>query len=476
MPTKLDETESTVRSNNRWAPSLVFFRNCLIGLILISPLLLRAWFLSKIPDIPEPFNVDEFCKVDITPGQNAFDHYREAYRLKEAIDVVRKTDNNEALWANYDEVTAKGWSSASDSLKKWLEDYREVLAEWKRGTECSDALYLSRREMDFASQIPVSHSLREIAKVAQCNAARLEAEGNLKEAGETWIAILRSSRHAGRSGVAVEQLTGRAMHHWATEGLNRWAAHPDVTRDHLISVQRQVREADELSLPLSSLFKAEYLAASNTLKRHDWIQLQMDQFCGNRSEYEDFAKRVLYWTVGEPVATQRLMKHILANQLNEIDEPLPERRPYVGVGVVMLFDPDPTVPRKPRHLNPAEIERALQRSMVSKTWIENLKFVVDMIDRERAQQVTIELALMLQAYRRDHGEFPDDPSAIVPTYAEAWPVDPCDKRGKSIRYRRDISQSAVVWSVGPDGNDDGGEVADTKSGKSVDVGFFLKAP
>jgi hypothetical protein len=40
---------------------------------------------------------------------------------------------------------------------------------------------------------------------------------------------------------------------------------------------------------------------------------------------------------------------------------------------------------------------------------------------------------------------------------------------------RVASKSAVVWSVGPDGQDDDGDVTDTKSGKSVDVGFVLKS-
>ena len=451
--------------------SFVFWRNLLIGLVVVSPLLIRGWLLSKIPDIPEPFDVDAFCRVEIAPGQNAFDHYREAYRLKEAVDLVRKTDNNQALWDNYDEVAAKGWSVAEDPLKKWLEDYRATLIEWRRGTECSDALYIPLREMDFTTAIPVSHALREIARVAQCDATRLEGERNFEKSGQLWVASLRCSRHVGRSGFAVERLTGRVLHHWATQGLNRWGASSFVTKEMLSSVYQQVRDAGHMSQPVSSMLKADYIAYAQSLNRSDWVQFD-DKFVSD-PDYLVVAKRLGYWIAGEPLAMQRLLRQILANQLNEIDKPLPDRQPFAGDGRVMLFQPDPRLPLKPHHLSPTEIDRALQRSIMPKIWTPQIKFAVDVIARERAQQVTIELALLLQIYRRDHGEFPERLSDVIRGDVDEVPVDPCDKNGKPIRYRRDNPHSAIVWSVGPDGNDDGGEVADTKSGNSIDVGFVL---
>lgn len=473
MTTQNEFPQESVRGSLvRWLLSFVFWRNLFIGLVVASPLLIRYWMVSLIPDIPEPFDADEFCRVVIAPGENAFDHYREAFRLKQAVDAARNGENNEALWANYDEVMAKGWSHADDQLKKWLEDYRATMIEWRMGTDCPNALYIPMSEIDFWTELPVTPALREMARIAQCDAVRKEHEVDFHKAGQLWVSILRSSRHASKSGLAVDRLTGRAIHHWATQGINNWGASSRVTKEMLSSCYAQVRSADLMSQPVSSMLKAEYVAARNTLRRPDWIQFDAT---GNHddADFVVYAKHVLYWTIGEPLNLKRLQKQILANQLPQIDKPLPERLPVTGTGRVLLFQSDPEEPPKPRHLSPPEIDRALQRSKLSRLWISNIKFAVDVIARERGQQATMELTLLLQMYRRDHDEFPEELSSLFPEYVDALPVDPCDPTGELIRYRRDGPRSAVIWSVGPNGVDDGGEVSDTRSGNSIDVGFVV---
>ena len=272
----------------------------------------------------------------------------------------------------------------------------------------------------------------------------------------------------------MDRLSGKAIHQWAAHGLCRWTALSAVTKDQLLAMDGQVREADQMTLPLSSLFKAEYLARTNSLKGQDWYLMDDLRTClTQQTEAIEYGKSLLIWFVGEPLAVKRLSKQILANQLNEVDKPLTERRPFAGSGAVLLFQPDPAVPQRPHQMTPTEIDRAIERSFVSKLWLPNLKAFEALLTRERALQVSLEMAILLQAYRREYGEFPEDPSALVPAFVDAWPIDPCDKLGQPLRYRRDQSASAVVWSVGPDGNDDGGDVEDTKSGGSVDVGLQL---
>ena len=228
-----------------------------------------------------------------------------------------------------------------------------------------------------------------------------------------------------------------------------------------------------MSIPMSSLFKAEYLAASHTLKRRDWLQIHRASVI--EQEYLEHAYRIMYWVMAEPLVTERLLKHILANQLNEVDKPLAEQSPSAGSGRVILFEPDPAIPMNPKQFNPALMDRAIDRSPVARNWLQNLKIIIDLLQRERAQQATIEVAIALQAYQRKHGEFPEDVTAAIPDFLDLVPVDPCDPTGQLLRYRRNDPYSAVVWSIGPDGHDHDGDVIETKSGKSPDVGFLLKS-
>src|SRR5262249_10691017 len=86
----------------------------------------------------------------------------------------------------------------------------------------------------------------------------------------------------------------------------------------------------------------------------------------------------------------------------------------------------------------------------------------------------IRLALML--YQSDHGRLPDSLDALVPAHLTALPADPYSggpfhyriSTGERVRIFHNVEESkayrdvpagaAVVWSVGPNLNDDGGRV------------------
>jgi len=63
------------------------------------------------------------------------------------------------------------------------------------------------------------------------------------------------------------------------------------------------------------------------------------------------------------------------------------------------------------------------------------------------------IALTLAAYRADHGDYPVTLDDLRPTYMAAVPLDPFS--GKPLQFRCD-GKDYTLYSVGPDGRDDGG--------------------
>lgn len=63
--------------------------------------------------------------------------------------------------------------------------------------------------------------------------------------------------------------------------------------------------------------------------------------------------------------------------------------------------------------------------------------------------------LALRAFRLEHGTYPATLNELVPTYLKRVPVDPFALSG-ALRYRR-TGKAFVLYSVGPDGKDDGGK-------------------
>ena len=83
-------------------------------------------------------------------------------------------------------------------------------------------------------------------------------------------------------------------------------------------------------------------------------------------------------------------------------------------------------------------------------------------------QASVDLARVacaLERYRLAHGEYPEKLDALVPQFIEKLPHDIIN--GQPLHYRRMDNGKFVLYSVGWNETDDGGQVAFTKSG-SVD--------
>jgi hypothetical protein len=81
------------------------------------------------------------------------------------------------------------------------------------------------------------------------------------------------------------------------------------------------------------------------------------------------------------------------------------------------------------------------------------------------------VALATERYRLAHGHWPDSVSSLVPEFLANVPLDPYD--AKPLRYRR-LEDGVVIYSIGPDEEDNGGKVDREHPIKSgTDVGFQL---
>jgi hypothetical protein len=85
----------------------------------------------------------------------------------------------------------------------------------------------------------------------------------------------------------------------------------------------------------------------------------------------------------------------------------------------------------------------------------SLERVLDRVLRAEITRRVAITAIALKRYQLRHGEYPADLSALVPEILPAVPADPVD--GKPLRYRRSADGTFVLYSIGYDGKDDGGD-------------------
>jgi hypothetical protein len=95
--------------------------------------------------------------------------------------------------------------------------------------------------------------------------------------------------------------------------------------------------------------------------------------------------------------------------------------------------------------------------------------VAQAMSRSAAQMRTMIAALAAERYRQAHGRWPESLAALVPQYLKEVPLDPFD--GKPLRLRR-LSDGLVIYSVGLDGQDNGGALANNIA-PGTDIGVRL---
>ena len=73
---------------------------------------------------------------------------------------------------------------------------------------------------------------------------------------------------------------------------------------------------------------------------------------------------------------------------------------------------------------------------------------------ETARQMTI-TAIALKRFQLKHGNYPAQLSELAPEFLPSVPVDPYD--GKPLRYHPNADGTFLLYCVGEDGVDDGGD-------------------
>jgi hypothetical protein len=90
--------------------------------------------------------------------------------------------------------------------------------------------------------------------------------------------------------------------------------------------------------------------------------------------------------------------------------------------------------------------------------------VVRKVLMAEASRLVIITAIALKRFQLKHGNFPEKLSELAPEFLATTPLDPVD--GKPLRYRRNTDGTYLLYSIGENGVDDGGDVTPLKASSS----------
>ena len=117
-------------------------------------------------------------------------------------------------------------------------------------------------------------------------------------------------------------------------------------------------------------------------------------------------------------------------------------------------------------LKAKDLDASLSSSggMFSQAWTRIMPILIQAYIKREAYRSTALTGVAVERYRLAHGDLPESLAQLVPTCIDEVPIDPYG--GEPLLYRR-LDPGFVVYSIGINGKDDGGEErASPKRGRS----------
>ena len=396
--------------------------------MIAAPVLWWATQLVGLPDVGDPFDVEAFRSFTIPDDRNAFVLYRQAAdRLKPLITSSKAQEQAINLHAP--------WSQADPAVHRWVEDNREPMALFRRGTERPDALDPDLSSGSESSKM--AQALRSFHELALLEASRLEERGDMEGAWGWYRTALRASYHFGLRATGTHRSVSL---NWRGELLTRltdWSSDQRTTPAMVRRALDDVVACSALDPSDSYTLRVEYPDVMRTLDSswnpgHASPPKRLLDILGS-SEYRlsrEQAQAIVHaWRFlkREPERSRRVIRLAVANWLACYDLP-PERRPKPDPnvpGLLRFYVLGPDAPANARALSPEALDRWLATTIDATPMLREWNPAGIRLREARSHRALV-VQLASELYRRDHGSIPLWDEALVGPYLKELPPDGLD--------------------------------------------------
>jgi hypothetical protein len=337
----------------------------------------------------------------------------------------------------------------TQSLRLTLTNAAAALAPARGLAQLPRGRYVVSWSADFISTLlPHVQDAREIANLLTLDAALRAQDGDADGALASAQAACNAGRSLGDEPCAISQIVRRACVSLAVRSAERTLAQGEPSPQALAGLQRQLQ--DEATPPV-------LLLAMRSVRAN--MHGCLEAFKAGKVNYQTFGMR-LPLLMPAPAMTivdaakARAAHAAYLRYLTEIVE------------IAKL----PPMEQKARLSNLKKPDVNLPMLLLALGEGDNTKILVTFQRQEALLDATV-TALAVERYRHDKGRWPEALAGLVPDYLSQVPTDLFG--GAPLRYQQ-LDDGVVVYSVGPDGQDDGGKIVRNANPPSgADIGFRL---
>jgi hypothetical protein len=273
---------------------------------------------------------------------------------------------------------------------------------------------------------------RSVASLLQLDSMRLAEAGKLPEAMISCRACFNAARSIGDEQFLISQLIRTACVQVACRSTERVLAQGEPPREELEALQKLALLEDDFN-DLRIGMRGERASLQQVFEMTAQGKISGAELLDTRED--GWGGRLFGWVARDRArAEQPLMLKLMTKRVEIAKLPLHEQ------------------PEAEKSAD-AEVRALPTRAVLTRLLLPAVQKVSQASRRKHAFVRCLVVSLALERYRQEKGSWPDKLEALTPKYLAGLPLDPYD--GKPIRYRR-VAEGVIVYSVGPDGKDDGG--------------------
>jgi hypothetical protein len=339
------------------------------------------------------------------------------------------------------------------ALRGELEKVKPALAKADRLADLPEGRYTLVWQTYFIGNLITDiQESRAVANMLQDEATRRAQDGDIDGACRTELALLNTGRAIGEEKTLLILIIRTALETMATNELERLLAQGEPGEESLAAIQHLLEREDEGTPAVTvAALRGERALEHRMLEA---VERGEESLSGGPP---DTGERV------SVVLNGRMIRHSHALVLRFMTDAAEAAR-----------TPGPEMTARLNEINAAISEmdrRRDSRAMLAVLETAAVNKALQSVPRKLASLRTATAAVAAERYRRAEGKWPESLEALSPAYLRAVPTDPYN--GRPLRYRR-LADGVVIYSVGPDGADNGGHF-DRKEplAEGNDVGFRL---
>ena len=461
-------TESSVAPvppRYRWLKRFLKFG----GLLLVGLLLLRWWWgweahrrlqaeIDRIvargePIFPEDFDPPE----EISDDQNAAMAFIKA---AEALTVTTEQDDLIENADSLEELTPQKWQLIAELEAKNAETLR-LVRQIRNMSDADWGVRFRYLAIDVNLMMPSLSLQRQLSRVLCAVAIYQHHIGNDEQAIETLRDVFHQAEMVDQRPTLISHLVALAIDAFGVSRVER-VSHdlaigdsPAAARDAVESLIAELLDERPLSEGLRTAMQVERMC-------------QLDVVLGIVNKKFGLISSLSLGATGQPSLTDRVFSYPI-KPLFEMDGIVMIRH----MNQILQVCEQPSWPAADRIIKPLEQEwesssngLGIIKRPLSNWMLPSLERTVLFHHICLAQRRMAAIALAIRLYELDHGRRPTELAKLVPDYLDEVPRDPMSPDGATFHYLPE-AEVPVLYSVGENGVDDGGEVWDEKRGKYV---------